>query len=336
MKTSIKKSLAKRKLDKILQPIQSSLDQLENRFIHHIKSDNDLMQNMINYVFEKKGKMLRPSLVFITSKIWEVEDKTKLIDLALSIELIHIATLVHDDVNDKSGLRRGIETFNAKWGNTSSILFGDFLFSKAFTIVSSLENIDVIKNLSQTTSEICEGEIMQSFFKKNYEISLEKYNKIISNKTASLIAESCRIGGTLLSYSKDKMDILNNYGFNLGMAFQVYDDYLDFYGEKEVMGKPVMSDVLNGYMTLPIIHLFDSYNSENEKEDLLRELEYLKSSNDLEKIIGMLQEKDSLKYTLERAKYYIEEAKKNISSLKDMDLKNTLEQIANFVVDREY
>lgn len=322
-------------IESILEPIQKPLGSIENRFKEYVRSDNPAIQEMVDYVFVKSGKKLRPSLVFITSMIWDSKNYDEIIDLALSIELIHIATLVHDDVNDFSELRRGIETYNKKWGNTASVLFGDFLFARAFVILSKLGNLKIIQNLSKTTSEICEGEIMQSLLKDEYEISVDKYLKIIRYKTASLIGESCRVGAVIAGMGEEVENVLYRFGVNIGMAFQIYDDYLDFYGDQKSLGKPVFNDIQNGYITLPVIHLL-SQVANGKKDVFISKIKSQKDLNDLDGIKKMLDEHNSLKYTLDTANDYIRKANKELTDLKNETLKDYLSKASQFIVNRRF
>ncbi len=322
-------------LDKIISPIKSSLDQMESRFKEYVVSENPVIQEMIDYVFAKKGKRLRPALVFISANINQDSKSQNIIDLALCIELIHIATLVHDDVNDKSDLRRGIETYNKKWGSTASVLFGDFLFARAFVILSQLGNLTIIQNLSKTTSEICEGEIMQNFLKTDYEITIDQYSQIIRYKTASLIAESCRIGAIITDQSVKVQDALYRFGLNLGMAFQIYDDYLDFKGDQSKLGKPVLNDIMNGYITLPMIHLFNQF-SNGDREKVYKLIEEDRKANNLDHIKSLLKEYQCLEYSLNMANDYIYKAIDILDDMENDELRQSLRQVANFIIQRDY
>ncbi len=322
-------------LDKIISPIRSYLDQMESRFKEYVVSENPVIQEMIDYVFEKKGKRLRPALVFISANLDQDSNPQNIIDLSLCIELIHIATLVHDDVNDKSDLRRGIDTYNKKWGNTASVLFGDFLFARAFVILSQLGNLKIIQNLSKTTSEICEGEIMQNFLKTDYGITIDQYLKIIRYKTASLIAESCRLGAIITDQNVKVQDLLYRFGLNLGMAFQIYDDYLDFKGDQEKLGKPVLNDIMNGYITLPMIHLFNQF-SNGDREKVYGLIEKDREANNLDHINSLLEEHQSLEYSLNMANDYVYKAISILEDIESRNLRKSLRQVADFIIQREY
>ncbi len=323
------------KLKKILLPIEKPLENIENRFKEIICSENSVIQEMIDYLFKMKGKRIRPALIFIASKIWDSNKITTIVDIALSVELIHMATLIHDDVNDHSYIRRGMTTYNMKWGNSASVLFGDFLFSNAYLILNRIGNHEIIKNLSITTSQICEGEIIQNLHEKNFDMDIDKYLKIIKLKTASLIAESCRIGAIISEYDEEKIKLLYEFGLNLGMAFQIFDDYLDFKGESELMGKPVLSDILNGYCTLPLIHLFNCTNNK-DKNDLVQLIDGYAKNNDLKKINDILDENQSLVYTLETANFYIKKSQDILYDLNDPMLKQYLIDITEFITNRQY
>ncbi len=319
----------------LIENLKEPIKKIDSRFREHVQSENPVIQEMIDYVFAKKGKRLRPTLVFITSTIWDSDNPTALIDLALCIELVHIATLVHDDVIDSSDLRRGIETYNKKWGKTASVLFGDFLFSRAFTILSKLGNLEVIHNLAKTTSEICEGEVMQSLLKDGFNISIEKYIKIIQYKTASLIAESCRIGVTLSRMDKELEEQLYQFGLNIGMAFQIYDDYLDFHGKEEVIGKPILNDLANGYVTLPIIHLLDQASNGNRDQFIT---EILKGGDNINPqfLKSQLEKYHSLEYTLAAADKHIQNALDQLEKIKNPEIKLYLSEVAQYIIKREF
>ncbi len=323
-------------LEELFELIKEPINTIEKRFKKLIYSDNPIIQEMIDYVFAQAGKRLRPALVFISSMIWKSDYYNKIIDIALSIELIHIATLVHDDVIDRSDLRRGIETYNKKWGSsTASVLFGDFLFSRAFMILTSLGNFKIIENLTRTTSEICEGEIMQSLLKESYDITVERYLNIIRYKTASLIAESCRIGVIYSNFGKDMENILYQFGLNLGMAFQIYDDYLDFNAKQEVLGKPILNDLDNGYITLPIIHLLNRTDN-GQRGQIINKLNNYLLAKEYHKVRDLLNESNSLKYTLDTANNHVSKAVSYLDKVKDYELKMYLTEVAGYITARAY
>lgn len=293
------------------------------------------MKEMIDYTFVKKGKQLRPALVFFTSQNFQEgeiqkENNSNIVDLALSIEMIHMATLIHDDVNDVSELRRGILTYNKKWEHPNPVLYGDFLFSRAFVILAQLGNLEVIQNLSKTTSQICQGEILQNLNTENHDVSVEEYINIISLKTASLIAESCRISSVLMRKKTFLQEQLYRFGYNLGLAFQIFDDYLDFTGEASVMGKDPFKDLMNSSLSLPMVHFISKKGDEAKKE-----LQRYREKKDRKEIQGLLQE--SLDFALSVAKQYIVKAQEELERIPDThsQLKTVLEQISEFVVLRK-
>ena len=324
-------------LKSVLKPIFRPLEELEVYFFNSINSEDKPIQDMINYVFHKKGKLLRPSLVFLCSRIWKSSYYKEIIHLALSIEMIHIATLIHDDVNDRSELRRGIKTYHQKWGASASVLFGDFLFSHAFIILARLGNLKVIENLSETTSWICNGEIKQNFLTKKglseEEINIDVYLDIVKKKTACLIGESCRISSVFTGESEEFKECLYQFGINLGMAFQIYDDYLDFQGDMNILGKPTLKDLDNNYLTLPMIYRLDEWSG--DRTDFYNYLKEYSQKKDGQKELQRFF-KESLKKTLDLAKFYRDRAVMDLQLIKDEDLRNRLEEVAHFVIRREY
>lgn len=238
-------------LKEIYKPIDKDLKKVELRLKDILASNDSFMAKISKYTLKARGKMLRPALLLLSSKIGKGKME-KAIDLAASIELIHTATLIHDDIIDNARLRRKKPSFNVKYGRDAAILFGDYLFSKSFKILSALRIPKVTEILLKATNSICRGEMQQlnSAFRP---LSESEYIKIVTRKTASLFSACCEIGGVLSGMRKKKVGALERYGQNLGVSFQIIDDYLDRNSDDKKTGKSAGLDAKGGKITLPVI-----------------------------------------------------------------------------------
>lgn len=215
--------------------------------------DNQEINSILNYLMEGNGKMLRPRLVFLSASMYP-HDSIIVTDIAVAIELVHLASLVHDDVIDQAGLRRGRESLNSRWGNKASILTGDYLFATAFNLVNRHNQRDVLDGLTSTIKTMCAGEIKQMSLAYNLDINEEEYMEKTYGKTACLFALCCKVGGLVSSMPAEEVKALEQFGLCLGYAYQIIDDLLDFLSDSEIIGKPCGSDLLEGNITLPVIY----------------------------------------------------------------------------------
>jgi len=233
-----------------------------------IENDHDAVNNVCDEVFAYQGKLLRPSLLMLS---WRCADVTARGDVgrarcaAAVMELIHLATLVHDDVLDDALLRRGGKTMNCLHGNEAAVMLGDYLLSSAFHLCSTIGIPNLNVRLGEVTRTVCVGELMQLHNRNNFSLTLEQYYEIIRGKTASLIAACCEIGGVLGGDTPDENLSLRTFGENVGMAFQIRDDLLDLQGEQSVIGKPAGRDLQKGKLTLPVILLIKQYGTSNNQ-----------------------------------------------------------------------
>ena len=232
--------------------ICNELEQLENTLNESINSDIELAMKVSGYIVKSGGKRIRPAICILVAKTLGYSEPD-LIRLASSIELLHTATLIHDDVVDESLVRRGKESIQAKWDDAHGVLVGDFVYSKAFQLMASFDNPKIIRELANATNKISEGEVLQLSLKTQSNLSKEDYFNIINRKTAELFKVSAITAGILSECTKPELDSLNNFATSLGLAFQIQDDILDYYGQESLTGKKVGKDFEEGKFTLPII-----------------------------------------------------------------------------------
>ena len=243
--------------------ICDELEQLENTLTESIYSDIELAMKVSGYIVKSGGKRIRPAICILVAKTLGYSEPD-LIRLASSIELLHTATLIHDDVVDESLVRRGKESIQAKWDDAHGVLVGDFIYSKAFQLMASFDNPKIIRELANATNKISEGEVLQLSLKTQPNLSEEDYFNIINRKTAELFKVSALTAGILCECAKTELDSLNNFATSLGLAFQIQDDILDYYGQENLTGKKVGKDFEEGKFTLPIILSLKTMNQKNK------------------------------------------------------------------------
>ncbi len=316
----------------IFDSIKVPMDEVETKFYKELQPETNSLADLISHISKYKGKRLRPALVLLSGKcVGEIVPQH--IDIAIVVEMVHTATLIHDDIIDEASMRRHIESVNSKWGREISILFGDYLFSRGFTILSALDSQVATLLLSQTVNVMCEGEIIQ--LQRRYDIGLseDEYIGIIERKTASLCAASCRLGATFAGANRKVSDMLSSYGLKIGTAFQIIDDCLDVMGAEEEMGKSLNSDMQKGKLTLPLIRLV---NQLPKKElEAARELIFQYNGKETKNaIVELLTEHDAVEYAFNTAKNIVKQAQEEISSLPDSKYKTTLMELADYIVTR--
>jgi len=274
--------------------ISKELEDLELQLSESINSDINLATEVSNHLVSSGGKRIRPAICILVAKAFGYKGED-LMRLASSIELLHTATLIHDDVVDQSLVRRGKESIQAKWDNAHGVLVGDFVYSKAFQLMASFDNPEIIRALADSTNRISEGEVLQLSLVNSDVLAEEDYFEIIDRKTAELFKVSATTAGILSSCNEDEIQSLGKFSSNLGIAFQIQDDILDYYGDENLTGKKLGKDFEEGKYTLPVILALKNTSSENrsklkslfrtrKKEDLQDVLEILNSANTYEEI----------------------------------------------------
>ncbi len=315
--------------------IREDLGKVEKLIRSSFQSNALLIPVISGYLNGSGGKKIRPMLLVLSSKISGYSNGDSHILNSCVVELIHTATLLHDDVVDEAFIRRGNPSANRKWGNEASVLVGDFLFSKSFSILAWGENSRITKSVSEASKELAEGEVMGLATKGNFEISENEYMEIIYKKTASLISASCKIGAILGNASPEKEKALTNFGLKVGIAFQLIDDVLDYAGSTEKFGKTIGLDLQRSKMTLPLIHLFQKA-SPDDKEKIHK---LILSENNLpyrlETLLEMMKSYNSIEYVLEKAASYIEEAKEEMEIFSESQYLDAILSLADYVITRK-
>ncbi|MBO6782249.1 MAG: polyprenyl synthetase family protein [Alphaproteobacteria bacterium] len=300
-----------------------------------MQSEVPLIPELAGHLVAAGGKRLRPLLTIASARMFGYEGRHH-IGLAAAVEFIHTATLLHDDVVDESDLRRGRQTANAVWGNQASVLVGDFLFSRAFRLMVESESLEVLDILANASAVIAEGEVAQLTTANDLSTSEEAYLFVIRSKTAALFAAACEVGGLVAGPGSEATDALDRYGANLGVAFQLVDDYLDYAASQDKLGKEVGDDFREGKITLPVV-LAMRRGNEAEHAFWRRTLEECEQDGaDLENAVALLHKHDALDDTLIRARGYADTARAALSTLPDNEFRAALEDVVDFCVDRAY
>ena len=305
---------------------------LVNQCIHEqLHSDVALVSKIGEYIIRSGGKRLRPLLVLLTARACGYNDNRH-IPLAAIIEFLHTATLLHDDVVDESGLRRGQQTANSLWGNAPSVLVGDFLYSRAFQMMVSLENFQLLHILANATNVIAEGEVMQLMNVHDADVSEEKYMEVIRCKTAMLFQASCETAAILSKVNTEVQQAMANYGNYLGIAFQLIDDRLDYDGDAETMGKNLGDDLAEGKPTLPLIHVLK--HGSDEQKALVREAIEQGGLDKIEDISAAVRSSGALEYTTGKAHLYANKAIDCLQHLPESKYRSAMEDLARFAISR--
>ena len=316
--------------------VENKLLLVEEKIKIKLSSDVELVQKMTDYHLGTGGKRLRALLTLGSAKMCGYSKGTRDINLAACVELIHSATLMHDDVIDNGSIRRGKKTINKIWNNHSSVLVGDYLLSRCFEMMVEDGNLEVLKLLSSTSSKIAQGEVLQLQHQGEVDMLEETYLRIISAKTAELFAASTKVGAILSDMKTKEKEALEFYGRNLGLTFQIADDTLDYNSELKLFGKKIGKDFYEGKVTLPIILLFqktDNQEKENLKDTFLKNN---RDENDLNYILSLIKKYEVIKACYQKAQHYINLASNSLSVFDDCEEKNILENLTSFSLSRNF
>ena len=318
-------------LSKIIDLVNEDLAKVENSLKSVGEVQDNHLSELLSYALGSGGKRIRPALILLSGKFYSY-DLDYLLPMAVAVELLHTATLVHDDIIDKSAVRRGRPTINDVWGEEKAILLGDYMFAKAGEICASTGNLRVIKLFSQTMATISDGELDQAFAAFNLEQTREQVLGRISKKTASLFVLATESGAILSQAPERSIEVLREYGHNLGIAFQIVDDILDFTGTEEKLGKPVGSDLAQGTLTLPAILLLERYPEDNQIKRFFQnpsELENKKQATELIRNSPIVQECHDI------AASYCDKACQSLDRLPHHASHQALTDIADYIVRRK-
>ena len=304
--------------------IFDELEQLEITLSESINSDIELATEVSGHIVNSGGKRIRPAICILVAKTLGYSE-SDLIQLASSIELLHTATLIHDDVVDESLIRRGKESIQAKWDDAHGVLVGDFVYSKAFQLMANFDNPKIIRELANATNKISEGEVLQLSMKKQSNLSEEDYFNIIDRKTAELFKVSAVTAGILCKCTKPEIDSLNNFATSLGLAFQIQDDILDYFGQENLTGKKVGKDYEEGKFTLPIILSLKTMNQTNKTK--LLSLFETRKIKDFAEILALMESEKILEQLQTIFTRYSNECINELKKLPHNQYRDALENI---------
>ena len=312
------------------------LQKVENLIQEKLISEVNLIQKMSNHHLRSGGKRLRALLTLESAKLTGYKEDKRDINLAACVELIHSATLLHDDVIDESELRRGVKTTNSVWGNQSSILVGDYLLSRCFEMMVEDGDLEVLKLLSSTSSKIAQGEVLQLQHKGEADLLEETYIDIINLKTASLFSAATKTGACLSGSNEKEKKALESYGRNLGLAFQIADDALDFYAKEKLFGKEIGKDFFEGKVTLPMIIIFQKGNK--EEKNFLNEImrKEKRTEQDFNNTLSLINKYKAVEATFKKAEYFVNVSYDALAIFPDNEDKKILQNLTSFSLNRSF
>ena len=316
---------------KILAPISEQMETFEAELREVLQADSQIVTEITDYLYSGAGKRLRPALLFLSAG----NVNYRAMQSALAVELIHTATLLHDDVIDESHTRRGMQTVNSKWNNMVAVLMGDYLFAKSFNLLVKADLPDLMTSFSKATERVSVGELNQAFHTGDFNIAEKTYIGIIADKTASLFACSAEAGAICSGRDNRTCQALRDYGEYVGLAFQIADDLLDLTGEAKKLGKSLGSDIRGGWITLPLIEAF-----KNDGDGSRERLKYMLSSrkvsdSDIGEIARFASEKGGILYAQQKASSYVQKAIDALKSLDELPMKSALVELAQTAAVRD-
>ena len=274
--------------------MKNELDQMNKILVNRLDSNVDLINQMSHYIISSGGKRIRPLLLLLCARATDYDGDYHY-SMAVVIELIHTATLLHDDVVDQSTTRRGQETANELWGNAPSVLVGDFLYSRAFEIMVEPNSMEIMKILSKATNQISEGEVLQLLNIKNANVTQKEYYRVIERKTACLFKAACQIAGILSNSNQKVIEAIGKFGMHLGNAFQIIDDTLDYESDSNIIGKEVGDDLSEGKVTLPMIYALEK-TTKSDKKILTDAIQNADASN-INQVVEILMNVNAFQYS---------------------------------------
>ena len=321
-------------LEEIRSIVSEEWSLLDQEIEKQLSSDIELINNISQYIVNSGGKRIRPLIVLLSARACGASDLDRIVKAAAMIEFIHTATLLHDDVVDNSDSRRGIKTAHQSFGNESTILVGDFLYSRAFQIMVQINHMGIMEVMSDATNTIAEGEVLQLINSGNPKINKEQYLEVIYRKTGKLFEAAMVVGGLLSNQSQTVLTTLQLFGKELGMAYQIVDDVLDYSSSFEIMGKDVGDDLAEGKVTLPMIYTLE--RAMPDMQEMIGQAILNKDSKNADKIIGSIQSTGSIASSVNDAKEKTEFALHSIQSLDNSKYKTALTNLAEIILHRSY
>ena len=320
-------------MQQIRATVGREFEQVNQLIVEQLQSNVPMVENVGHYIVDAGGKRLRPLLVLLSAAALGGCNDAH-IKFAAVIEFIHTATLLHDDVVDISSLRRGRPTANAQFGNAPSVLVGDFLYTRAFQLMVQLGDMDILRHMADTTNTIAEGEVLQLTRAGDASTTETQYLDVISRKTAILFAAGCYGAATLGGEDEQTRQALSEFGLNLGIAFQMIDDVLDYEGDPATMGKNVGDDLTEGKATLPLIHTLQEGNA--AEQALVRHAITEKTSEKIDDVVAAVRRCGSLDYTRTQARHYHDIALERLAQLPHSAARTALAQITDLSINRDH
>jgi octaprenyl-diphosphate synthase len=322
-------------LSQIFEPIRADLERVDLEFARHVQSKVDLIPKIGQYIQTSGGKRMRPAVLLMAARLSGYEGDRSILYAAV-VEFIHTATLVHDDIIDDSDLRRGRLAVHSRWGNDITVLLGDFLYIKSMALALTHDTLDIVRLLCDVTLKMIEGELYQLTKNGDAGISEEEHFDIIRRKTAYLFGGCAQIGGLLGTVTAEREQALREYGFNLGIAFQLVDDLLDFTGDTEAVGKPIGSDLREGKVTLPLIHL-QRHETDGAASQIIRDIISSRrvTTEQWQDLLQALKEHASIDFAYRRAVEFAERAKKPLYAFPPSSERDALLALPDYVLSRD-
>lgn len=316
-----------------LNIIGEDLINVELQFRKDLESDVPLIRKVGEYVLSSGGKRVRPALLLLAARLCGYRGD-KAVPLASVVEFIHTATLLHDDVVDSATLRRGLASANTLWGNEASVLVGDFLFSKSFSLMVAVGSLDILRVLSDATTVIAEGEVLQLLCTGEIDLTEERYINVVRSKTAILMSAACEAGAILGGATPERQEALSSFGMSLGIAFQLMDDTLDYIATEEDFGKSIGHDLEEGKITLPLIHtLRQCTEAERSLIEAVVEKDEM-TVDEFRTVSGLVKQYGGIDYTVAAARRYIDDCRAHLESFEASEITMALSSLAEYVVTR--
>lgn len=316
----------------IYAPVTAELVQVEDLLREELQSDHPFVDQLVKHGFHLGGKRLRPALVLLSGLAAGKCERPQVV-LGAAVELIHTATLIHDDVLDEATIRRHLDTVNARWDNEASVLLGDYLLAHSLCLTSSLDDLYAVRELSNSARTICDGELRQIESRGNFNLREDQYVSIIGNKTAELLACCCRLGAYYAGAEASVRDALNRYGHYLGLAFQIADDVLDLLGDEETVGKSLGTDLVKQKFTLPLIRLLTQVS--HQERPALLELLTSSENHRRESLRPWFARFDGIDYARNQAEKFAQKAAEELQPLSASPARDSLVELTRFVVQRK-
>lgn len=320
-------------LNEIIHPIVEDLQKVKDAFEELLHSPVKVINLIAGHLVRQRGKGLRPILVILSARICK-DPTPETYNAAALIEMLHNATLIHDDVVDDSTVRRGGPALHTIWKNRISVLIGDYILARSLTTAVKLKNLEAIEILSESSARMSQGEISQLMNSRKKDITKEEYFQVIGDKTAALISACCQLGAISVSASHDKVEILKRFGEKIGLAFQIKDDLLDIEGEERLIGKRRGADLKNGKVTLPLIYALEQVNN-SLRSKILKKVKKKARRTDVKFIIQFIRENGGFEYATKTAEEYIEEAQEELCNFPESEYKTALLNLTKYIVQRK-